>query len=282
MAEAKAQPSQKREKREKRGEDRKKSLRDDSSSVAIGLARISQQFKLVDIDDARVKLVQAGFRGPAALTAYFASHLISPVVFGLAAIILVVLYGGAIASTLLMKVVLVLAGLAFGFVVPRMIVSNSAAKRKTEIRLVFPDALDLILICIESGMTIEQALRRVADEFTSISPTVASELATTVAELSYLGDRRQAYANLGLRTGVISVKNTCFSLSQSERFGTSIGGTLRVIVDEIRNDRIAQAEKKAASLPPLLTLPMMFFFMPVLLVVILSPAAISIVKTLSS
>jgi tight adherence protein C len=140
----------------------------------------------------------------------------------------------------------------------------------------FPDALDLLLICVESGMSIEAAFRKVSDQVGSQAVALAEELTLTTAELSYLPDRRQAYENLARRTDLESVKSVCIALQQAERYGTPLAQTLRVLAQESRDMRMSEAEKKAAGLPPKLTVPMILFFLPVLFIVILGPAAIKV------
>ena len=151
---------------------------------------------------------------------------------------------------------------------------NLANKRQLAIKQSFPDALDMLLICVQAGMSIEAAFGKVSKEITTQSLELAEELSLTTAELSYLQDRRQAYDNLGKRTGIPGVKAVATSLIQAERYGTPVGQALRVMAKENREIRMAEAEKKAAALPPKLTVPMIVFFLPVLFLVILGPAAI--------
>jgi tight adherence protein C len=166
---------------------------------------------------------------------------------------------------------------AAGFYAPILYVSNVVSKRQTSIRRAWPDALDLLLICVESGMSAEAAFRKVAEEIGAQSVPLAEELTLTTAELSYLQERRQAYENLGARTGLETVKSVMTSLIQAERYGTPLGNSLRVLAQENRDQRMTAAEKKAAALPPKLTVPMILFFLPVLLAVILGPAAIQVI-----
>src|SRR3954464_1484728 len=168
-------------------------------------------------------------------------------------------------------------GAAFlGMQAPMMFLKNAISKRQLSIRRAFPDALDLLLICIESGMSIEVAFRRVSVEIVSQSVALAEEFTLTPAELSYLQDRKVAYENLAKRTGLEGVKSVCLALMQSERYGTPLGQSLRVMAQENRDMRMNEAEKKAAALPPKLTVPMILFFLPVLFVVILGPTYIKI------
>jgi tight adherence protein C len=163
-----------------------------------------------------------------------------------------------------------------GIKLPELFLSNQISKRQASIRRAFPDALDLTLICVESGMSTEAAFRKVALEIGMQSIPLAEELTLATAELSYLSDRRQAYENLGTRTGLDGVKSVSTALIQAERYGTPIATALRVLSQEFRDQRMNEAEKKAAALPPKLTVPMILFFLPVLFVVILGPPLIDV------
>ena len=154
-------------------------------------------------------------------------------------------------------------------------------RRQDSIRRAWSDALDLLLICVESGMSIEAAMQRVSREIGSQSVPLAEELTLTCAELSYLQDRRKAFENLGKRTGLMTVKSVVTSLIQSERYGTPLGQALRVLAQENRDMRMSDAEKKAAALPPKLTVPMVLFFLPVIFIVILGPSAILVLGVAS-
>ncbi len=153
---------------------------------------------------------------------------------------------------------------------------NAISKRQLSMKRAFPDALDLLLICIESGMSIEVAFRKVSVEIGSQSVALSEEFTLTTAELSYLQDRKVAYENLAKRTGLEGVKSACLALQQSERYGTPLATSLRVMAQENRDMRMNEAEKKAAALPPKLTVPMILFFLPVLFVVILGPTGIKV------
>jgi len=165
-----------------------------------------------------------------------------------------------------------------GFYLPNLFVGNVIAKRKDSIKKAFPDALDLLLICVESGMSIEAAFARVAAEIGQQSIELAEELSLTTAELSYLQERRKAYENLALRTDLPGVKAVVTSLVQAERYGTPLGQALRVMAQENRDMRMMEAERRAAGLPPKLTVPMVAFFLPVLFAVILGPAIIRVMQ----
>ena len=178
--------------------------------------------------------------------------------------------------SLTMKLAICVGSAYLGLQAPMLFLKNKISKRQLSIKRAFPDALDLLLICIESGMSIEAAFRKVSVEIVSQSIALSEEFTLTTAELSYLQDRKVAYENLAKRTGLDGVKSVCLALQQSERYGTPLGQSLRVMAQENRDMRMNEAEKKAASLPPKLTVPMIVFFLPVLFVVILGPTGIKI------
>lgn len=221
------------------------------------------------------KLRSAGFRTQNALNIFLVMRVTMP--FAGLALAALYIYGfGGLADkpNSIRLFVCVLAAYA-GFYAPNMYISNLAGKRKQGIGRSWPDALDLMLICVESGMSIEAAFRRVADEIGGQSPALAEELVLTNAELSFLTERRLAYENLGNRTQLESIRSTTQALIQAERYGTPIANALRVLANESREMRMTAAEKKAAALPPKLTVPMILFFLPVLFFVILGPAGIT-------
>jgi len=163
-----------------------------------------------------------------------------------------------------------------GLQLPLILLKNRIQRRQLSIKRALPDTLDLLLICVESGMSIEAAFRKVSNEVGTQSVPLAEELMLTTAELSYLPDRRQAYENLAKRTNLDGIKSVCMALQQAERYGTPLATMLRVMAQENRDMRMAEAEKKAAALPPKLTVPMILFFLPVLFIVILGPAALKV------
>ena len=176
----------------------------------------------------------------------------------------------------MLKVCASVGGMTLGYYAPNIYISNIASKRRDSIVAGFPDALDLLLICVESGMSIEAALQKVSQEVGVSSIELAEELSLLVAELSYLPDRRLAYEGLSRRTNHPGIKSVSTAMIQAERYGTPLGGALRVMAKENRELRLAAAEKKAAALPAKLTVPMILFFLPVLFVVILGPAIIKV------
>jgi tight adherence protein C len=165
-----------------------------------------------------------------------------------------------------------------GFYLPNVFLKNLVQKRQASITQAFPDALDMLLICVQAGMSIEAAFGKVSKEVSSQSLELAEEFSLTTAELSYLQDRRIAFENLGKRTGIAGIKAVATALIQAERYGTPVGQALRVMAKENRDMRMSEDERKAAALPPKLTVPMIVFFLPVLFVVILGPAVIQVMK----
>jgi tight adherence protein C len=221
------------------------------------------------------KLLMAGYRGQAPYITFLFFRAVTPIVF----LVVAVLYVFVIShmqKSMPVKIGMCLAAAFAGMQAPMMFLKNAISKRQLSIRRAFPDALDLLLICIESGMSIEVAFRRVSVEIATQSVPLAEEFTLTTAELSYLQDRKVAYENLAKRTGLEGVKSVCLALMQSERYGTPLGQSLRVMAQENRDMRMTEAEKKAAALPPKLTVPMIVFFLPVLFVVILGPTGIKV------
>ncbi|HEU4986438.1 MAG TPA: type II secretion system F family protein [Rhizobiaceae bacterium] len=257
-------------------ERRRRGLREQES---VGMRNIVERLDLrrALVDESTLnKLRMAGFRGQNPLTKFLFFRLILPFVgFAVAAIYLFVL-GGLPNQPFFMKIFVCILVAYAGFYSPVLYVSNRAAKRKQSIQLAWPDALDLMLICVESGMSVEAAFRKVADEIGAQSVELAEEFVLTNAELSYLQERKQAYENLAARTGLDSVKSVTQALIQAERYGTPVSQALRVLASESRDMRMNAAEKKAAALPPKLTVPMILFFLPVLFAVILGPAGIQV------
>ncbi|MER2606280.1 MAG: type II secretion system F family protein [Siculibacillus sp.] len=220
-------------------------------------------------------LRMAGLRGQAPLTAFLFARFVLPFAFFAGAMLWFFVIDAS-EEPANMKFVYSLIAAGVGLYLPIIYIKNAVAKRQQSIRRAWPDALDLLLICIESGMSIEPAFRRVSEEIGVQSIALAEEMQLTAAELSYLQERRKAYENLGIRTGLDSVRGVVTALVQAERYGTPLGQALRVLSQESRDTRMAEAEKKAASLPPKLTVPMIVFFLPVLFVVIIGPAMIQL------
>ncbi len=251
-----------------------------AGSVQFVVEKLNLRSALAD-QSTEDQLVRAGYRGPAPLMIFLALRIGLPIVFAsLAAFYLFIIAppskDGGHMNFIIMGVCAVI-----GFYLPVYFVRNRMKARQLSITRAWPDALDLCLICVESGMSIEVAFRRVAAEIGPQSVALAEELMITTAELSFLPERKTAYDNLTYRTGLEAVKNVVLSLTQAEKYGTPLATALRVLSQESRDTRLAMAEKKAAALPPKLTVPMMVCFLPVLFCVILTPAIIRSMKTLS-
>lgn len=259
--------------RQSRAELEGKSLKHESKGILSDLDRKFDLQKLLEDPNVEANLMRAGLRGPAPLSAFYAARMILPFV-GLAFVFVYVFVLEAVELSSTMRYGSLLFGMAAGFYMPNLYVSNAASKRQVSIMRAFPDALDMMLICVESGMSIEVAFQKVGREIGASSVELAEELTLTTAELSYLQERRQAFENLGHRTGHEGVKAVCLALIQAEKYGTPVGDALRVMSKENRDMRMSEAEKKAAALPAKLTVPMILFFLPVLFLVVLGPAYI--------
>jgi tight adherence protein C len=233
--------------------------------------------KQIEDGDLVQMLRMAGFRGQGPVVTYLAARALAPIgMLALASIYVFLIL--KLQHPLFVKLGLVVAAGWFGHYAPWLYVKNRITKRQKTIRRFWPDALDLLLICVECGMGAESALRKVSEEIGTQCPELAEELSLTTAELAYLQDRRKAYENLGVRTGLEGVKSVVTSLIQSEKYGTPLAQSLRVLAQENRDMRMNEAEKKAAALPPKLTVPMIIFFLPVLFAVIVTPAAIQVMS----
>lgn len=226
-----------------------------------------------DNEEIRHRLKMAGLRSQAHLVSYMVFRVVMPPVAFLVALFYLFVMA-KLAYPPGVKVAIALVVGFGGYYLPNLYIENQVQKRQHSIRQSFPDALDMLLICVQAGMSIEAAFAKVSKEVTSQSIELAEEFSLTTAELSYLQERRQAYENLGKRTGIPGVKAVATALIQAERYGTPVGQALRVMAKENRDIRMGEAEKKAAALPPKLTVPMIIFFLPVLFLVILGPAAI--------
>jgi tight adherence protein C len=244
----------------------------------VGLMRaVLSRLKLQDLlegRDLKMKLAQAGWRQQSAVVTYAFSRVASPVIgLGFA-----LLYAGSVLAQtgLTTRALVVLGGTALGLYLPQLMLSNAVQKRQKALARAFPDTLDLLVICVEAGLSVETALLRVTEEVGGNSPEMAEEVGLTAAELAFLGERRMAWDNLAERTGLAQVKSLSTALVQAEKYGTPVSQALRVLAQENREARMAAAEKKAAALPAKLTVPMILFFLPVLFLVIVGPAVIQI------
>ncbi|MCQ8783511.1 type II secretion system F family protein [Mangrovibrevibacter kandeliae] len=255
--------------------DRGGSLRErEQRGVAAAVVERLDLKKALADDRTVQKLRTAGYRGKRPLTLFLFLRALLPIVFFVLAAAYVFGIGIMAERPFFVRLVICLIVAYIGFYAPIFYVSNKAAKRKKSINRAWPDALDLLLICVESGISIEAGFRRVADEIGIQSVPLAEELVLLNAELSYLTDRKQAYENLVMRTDLDGVRSVSTALIQAERYGTPLGTVLRTLAQEDRDIRMNMAEKKAAALPPKLTVPMILFFLPVLFAVIIGPAVI--------
>ncbi|WP_428645197.1 type II secretion system F family protein [Roseibium sp.] len=242
--------------------------------------RLNLKETLAD-DNTVERLRMAGYRGSAPLYYFLTARIAVPIIL----LVFTTLYAFLILPPTLpafSKICFCIAISGLGAFLPNIILKNKIDKRQIAIQRAWPDALDLMLICVESGMSIEGAFHKVAEEVGIQSIPLAEELSLTTAELSYLSERRQAYENLAKRTGVEGVKNVMMALIQAERYGTPVGTAIRTMADDTREQRMQMAEHKAASLPPKLTVPMILFFLPVLFFIIMGPAVMQVIDTFGS
>jgi tight adherence protein C len=242
------------------------------------VSRVVEDFNLTKYlaqESALEKLTLAGYRGHAPYVTFLFFRLVTPIVLFIGSTVYVFLISH-LEKPWPIKIGICVGAAYLGLQSPMLFLKNVISKRQLQIKRAFPDALDLLLICIESGMSIEAAFRKVSTEIVTQSVALSEEFTLTTAELSYLQDRKVAYENLAKRTGLEGVKSVCLALQQSERYGTPLGQSLRVMAQENRDMRMNEAEKKAAALPPKLTVPMILFFLPVLFVVILGPTFIKV------
>jgi tight adherence protein C len=223
-------------------------------------------------ENVREMLLQAGNRDPKAPMKFLMTQIILPLV--LTGFAMLILSKGDKPLSGSIQMLILGSTMLIGFYLPRVLVKNQAMKRIEELNITFPDALDVMLICVQGGIGLEQTVERVAHEIAEQSPVLAEELGILSAEMAMLNDRRAALADFGKRVGGYG-KSFATALIQAEQYGTSVSQALRVMADELRDIRMANAEQKAASLPPKLTVPMILFFLPALFIVILGPAGIS-------
>ncbi len=239
----------------------------------LNLAKRLEDPKVVD------KMAQAGFRGPKPITTFYFFRLTMPFVFmALVGFYLFVI--NDFGQPVMVRVLATVFGTLIGYYAPNIYLSNRIAKRQLSIMQAFPDTLDLLLICVEAGMSIEAAIQKVSQEISGSSIELAEELSLLSAELSYLPERRLAYEGLAKRTNHPGIRAVTTAMVQAETYGTPLATALRTMAKENRDLRLAAAEKKAAALPAKLTVPMIVFFLPVLFVVILGPAIINIQDTM--
>ena len=255
--------------------DKRSPLRMKPSGLVKHLVERLDLSRWLGTETAKAQLAMAGYRGAGAEYVFLAFRLAAPIGFFVVAVVYAffVLHWS---EPFIVKLGVAIAAAYFGVKAPELFLSNTIVKRRRQLERAYPNALDLMLICVESGMSIELAARKVSQEIGVESLAMAEEMGLLAAEMSYLAERRTAFENLAARTGLDSMRSLTTVLAQSERYGTPLGAALRVLAQESRDARMTAAEKKAAALPPTLTVPMILFFLPSLFAAILSPAAIQI------
>ena len=224
----------------------------------------------LNTDTAKMKLAMAGFRGQGPENAFLAYRLGAPIVFFFAGLVYLFFL-----SHLQWSVMMKLGGAVFaaylGIKAPEIFLNNKIGKRQKAMNRAYPNMVDLLIICAEAGMSIEHSVRKVSQEIGAESIELAEEMSLLAAEMSFLENRRVAFENLSMRAGIDAIRQLTTVLIQSEKYGTPLGAALRVLAQESREARLTAAEKKAAALPPALTVPMIIFFLPGLFCAILDP-----------
>ena len=249
-------------------------VRSDAPSAADSMASLYKMQKMAgDMGEKiRDKMLQAGIRSPGAPIKFMIAQGVVPIIF--CTLVMMVISGSDKEISAIMTLTILFFAAVAGYKLPDLLIKNQIEKRQEEINLAFPDSLDMMLICVQGGIGLEQTVERVAQEVAEHSETLAEELGILSAEMAMLNDRRQALQDFARRVGSGGAKSFATALIQAEQYGTSISQAMRVMSDEIRDMRMAKAEQKAASLPPKLTVPMILFFLPALFVIILGPAGI--------
>nr|WP_299850609.1 type II secretion system F family protein [Sphingomonas bacterium] len=225
---------------------------------------------------AQIKLMQAGIRSKEWAVAVIFGRLVLPIVFG--GLMVYLVYGTDSFSdwTPIKRYGLVAVTFILSYKAPDLFLNNKIKKRSDAIRKGLPDALDLLVICAEAGLTVDAAFHRVARELGKAYPELGDEFTLTAIELGFLSERRAAFENLAMRVKLDAVKGVVTTMVQTEKYGTPLASALRVLSAEFRNERMMRAEEKAARLPAIMTIPLILFILPTLFVVILGPAACSI------
>jgi tight adherence protein C len=245
----------------------------DRMRAFLGSLKVLQESQL---KQAQIKLMQAGIRSKDAAVAVIFGRLVLPIVIGGIVIVGVYLLDWFPEWSAFKRYALVTGSLILSYKAPDLIVKNKITKRTSAIRKGLPDALDLLVICAEAGLTVDAAFHRVARELGKAYPELGDEFALTAIELGFLTDRRSAFENLATRVDLDSIRGVVTTMVQTEKYGTPLASALRVLSAEFRHERMMRAEEKAARLPAIMTVPLILFILPVLFVVILGPAACSI------
>ena len=228
------------------------------------------------VKQAQIKLMQAGIRSKDAVYAVIFGRMVLPVVIGGGVFLAIYVFGWLGDWSPLKRFAVAAAALIGSYKAPDLFVNNKVTKRSAAIRKGLPDALDLLVICAEAGLTVDAAFHRVAKELGRAYPELGDEFALTAIELGFLTDRRSAFENLAMRIDLDSIRGVVTTMIQTEKYGTPLASALRVLSAEFRNERMMRAEEKAARLPAIMTVPLILFILPVLFIVILGPAACAI------
>lgn len=256
---------------------RKRLLPGRHESTMRAVINLFKMGELLQAKDLRIRLTQAGWRHPSTPVRFIFARIAGPIVLLTSGYLYMSVALPDKAAELHFAAALVAA--TFGYVFPNLWLKNAIQKRQAALRRAFPDTLDLMVICVEAGMSIEAAFQKVTEEMAESAPELAEEIGITAAELAFLSDRRLAFENLATRTGMRSFKSLSTTLVQAEKYGTPVALGLRTIAQENRDERMMAAEKKAAALPAKLTVPMIMFFLPVLFIVIIVPIVIKVTAT---
>ncbi|MFQ5534738.1 MAG: type II secretion system F family protein [Sphingomonadales bacterium] len=262
----------------------RKRIKSASQTRSVSLMRqIVTRFQLLRTEQAHKtadRLAQAGWRSKDMVVVFMFFKLVSPVAAGVIAVVL--LYGlGLTGMEPMVRLLSASGATIFAMLAPDMLVKNKIIKRQDAIRKAMPDALDLLVICAEAGLTLDAALHRVAREMGGSFPEIGDEFGLTAIELGFLPERRQALDNLAKRVSVPSVRSVVATLGQTERYGTPLAQSLRILANEFRNERLLKAEEKAARLPAILTLPLILFILPSLFIVLIGPAVLDVMDQFS-
>ncbi|MGQ0660814.1 type II secretion system F family protein [Sphingosinicella sp.] len=258
------------------------SNRNEMADKVRGLLSSLKMLQDSQVQKAQAKLMQAGVRSKDMAFVVIFARFVLPVVLGIGAILLVYVIDYFPTWGAWKKYALVAGTLLLAYKAPDLWLKNKIDKRTHAIRKGLPDALDLLVICAEAGLTVDAAFGRVARELGKAYPELGDEFALTSIELGFLTDRRLAFENLAKRIDLDSVRGVVTTMIQTEKYGTPLASALRVLSAEFRNERMMRAEEKAARLPAIMTVPLILFILPVLFIVILGPAACSINDALLS
>ena len=245
----------------------------------LGKLQVLQDSQIQDIQQ---KLAFAGIRKKEYAVAVIFGRLVLPIVFGLFAASLIYWSNMFPEWSSTKRFMGFAAAVILGYKAPELYINNIASKRTDAIRKGLPDALDLMVICAEAGLTVDAAFGRVAKELGRAYPELGDEFTLTAIELSFLTERRMAFENLAYRVNLDAVRGVVTTMIQTERYGTPLASALRVLSAEFRNERMMRAEEKAARLPAIMTVPLILFILPVLFIVILGPAGCSIADAFAS